>query len=413
VEVDHGSTIDLRFRASAAVRKVRPRRKSSQWEMASIAARELTVLHVAQPNIGGVPKFVCDLAADQTARGWHAFVAGPAYAPFVEAATAAGAVHIDWTAERAPGPAVVPEALKLARIIRRLDPDVVHLHSSKAGMAGRLAVRGSRPTVFQPHAWSFEAADGAIARAALLWERVAARWTHTLLCVSQAECQRGEAAGIHSDARIVVNGVDLQRFAAAGASERAEARRRLGFDGERLVVCVGRLIAQKGQDVLIDAWTSVAPAVPGSRLVLVGDGPARASFEQQAGPEIVFAGEREDVADWLAAADLVAFPSRWEGMSLAMLEAMACARSVVATDVDGAREALDGEAGAIVPPEDPDQLAAAIVARLRDPELAAREGAAGRRRVERNHDVRRATDAVAGIYAELVGQPATRVAVGA
>ena len=370
--------------------------------MSTAAKPELTVLHVSQPTIGGVPQFVCDLAADQAARDWRVVVAAPFFGPFAEAIVAAGGEHVHWTAERAPGPAVVPEARKLARIVARLDPDIVHLHSSKAGMVGRLAVRGRRPTVFQPHAWSFEATEGAVARIALGWERFAARWTHTLLCVSRAECERGEIAGVHSDARVVLNGVDLERFPAAGDEERTAARRRLGLDGDRLVVCVGRLITQKGQDVLIDAWSAIGAAAPGARLALVGDGPARAELEDRARNGVLFAGERDDVPDWLAAADVVVFPSRWEGMSLALLEAMARARSVVATDVDGAREALGDDAGAIVPVEDAAALAAAVVERIGDPERAAREGAAGRRRVEERHDVRNATEAVASVYGELL-----------
>jgi glycosyltransferase involved in cell wall biosynthesis len=299
------------------------------------------------------------------------------------------------------------------RIVDTLDPDVVHLHSSKAGLVGRLALRGRRPTVFQPHAWSFEAADGALARGAAVWERAAARWTDMLLCVSRAECDRGETTGIRCDKRVVVNGVDLDQFAAADEADRTAARRRLGIDGERLVVCVGRLIEQKGQDVLIEAWRSITAGPAHARLVLVGDGPDREELEARATGDVVFTGERDDVPDWLASADVVVFPSRWEGMSLAMLEAMATARSVVATDVDGAREALGDEAGAIVGVDDPEALARAIVARLSDPDRAAREGAAGRRRVEQRHDVRHATESIASIYGDLVERTATAVAVHA
>jgi glycosyltransferase involved in cell wall biosynthesis len=362
---------------------------------------ELTVLHVAQPNIGGVPQFVAELADDQTRRGWRVFVAGPAYAPFIAAVQGAGGEHIDWTAERAPGPAVVVEAQRLARIVSALEPDLVHLHSSKAGMAGRLAVRGRRPTIFQPHAWSFEAAKGTLARAATVWERLAARRTDVVLCVSEAERARGVVAGVRADMRVVVNGVDLDRWTAAGRAEREEVRTRLGLRDNPLVVCVGRLMVQKGQDILLDAWQSVATAIPAARLALVGDGPTRERLEAQAASDVLFAGDRTDVPDWLAAADVVAFPSRWEGMSLAMLEAMARSRSVVTTDVDGAREALDADAGAIVPVEDAEALGAAIVERLRNPELAAREGLAGRRHVEAHHDVRQTTEAIARVYAEL------------
>jgi glycosyltransferase involved in cell wall biosynthesis len=341
------------------------------------------------------------LASDQNARGWRVTVAGPPLESLVEAIQAGGAEHIGWSAERSPGPGVVPESRRLSRIVQRVDPDVVHLHSSKAGLAGRLAVRGRRPTVFQPHAWSFEAADGVLASGALFWERLAARWTDVLLCVSEAERERGGAVGINGNAQVVVNGIDLEIFTPAGPAERLEARRRLGLPDAPLAVCVGRLTFQKGQDVLLDAWSRVKASANDPELVFVGDGPERQALAERAGPGVVLVGEREDVPDWLAAADLVVFPSRWEGMSLAMLEAMARARCVVATSVDGAHEALGDDAGAIVPVNDPKALADAILERLANPDRADREGLAGRRRAERSHDLRQATEAVARIYTEL------------
>lgn len=80
-------------------------------------------------------------------------------------------------------------------MIGRLRPDVLHAHSAKAGLAGRLAVRGGVPTVFQPHAWSFDAVGGATAALALRWERFGARWADRVLCVSEAERRAGEAEG--------------------------------------------------------------------------------------------------------------------------------------------------------------------------------------------------------------------------
>src|SRR5205085_2680367 len=103
-----------------------------------------------------------------------------------------------------------------------------------------------------------------------------------------------------------------------------------------------------------------------------------------------------------AAADVVVAPSRWEGMALTVLEAMARGRSVVASDVPGVRESLHGEAGAVVPAEDAGALARAIGERLLDPDLAWTEGAAGRRLAERHHDLARTTEEVAKLSEELL-----------
>jgi glycosyltransferase involved in cell wall biosynthesis len=356
------------------------------------------ILHVAQPVEAGVPRVVVDLVADQVGRGWDVVVACPATGWLPTTAAAAGARLVPWEATRSPGPTTPLEARALAAVVRSVQPGVVHLHSAKAGLAGRLAVRGHRPTVFQPHAWSFEAADGPIGAASRVWERTASRWTHLVVAVSEAEAARGRAAGVDAPVLMARNGVDVRRLT---PRDRATARAALGLDDRPLAVCVGRLAEQKGQDVLVAAWPAVRAAVPGARLVLVGDGPARPAIEALAGEGVVVAGGSDDPATWYAAADVVAVPSRWEGMALVPLEAMASGRTVVGTDVDGMREALGDDAGAVVPVEDPDRLAAAITARLGNPSLAAREGAAGRARAVALFDVRVSAaavgDAVAGL----------------
>jgi glycosyltransferase involved in cell wall biosynthesis len=170
-----------------------------------------------------------------------------------------------------------------------------------------------------------------------------------------------------------------------------------------VVICVGRLSEQKGQDLLLDAWSIVLASRPDARLFLVGDGPDRAALEQRNLPGVHMIGQRDDVPTWLAATDLVAMPSRWEGCSLAMLEALARGRSIVASDVSGAREAISDDAGAVVPIGDVQALASAIGERLADPERTTREGLAGRRRAEDKHDLRKTAQQIAELYDEILG----------
>ena len=203
---------------------------------------------------------------------------------------------------------------------------------------------------------------------------------------------------------VIPNGVDLEAWPVAADEERAAARQRLDLGQDQIAVCVGRLSRQKGQDVLLEACPSVAARVAGARLVLVGGGPEKDHLRRLAGPGVDLTGARDDIGDWYAAADVVVSPSRWEGMSLVVVEAMARARSIVATDVPGAREALGTNAGEIVPVEDVRALAEALVERMLDTGLAAEEGQAGRRRVEQYHDLRATTGAVAGLYEELLAQ---------
>jgi glycosyltransferase involved in cell wall biosynthesis len=358
----------------------------------------MRVVHVSQPGDGGVARCVVDLAGDQVRRGYDVVVAGPR--ELETRVREAGAAHVLWEAGRNPGPAALAEARRLARVLATERPDVVHLHSSKAGLAGRLALRGRVTTLFQPHSWSFEAVREPLRRAAVLWERHAARWTDVLVCVSEGERARGEAEGIRANFRVVPNGVDLEAFSEASPAERSAARGRLGLDDAPLAVCVARLSRQKGQDVLLRAWPRVRERAEEARLVLVGDGPAAAELAGLVSAGVELVGARDDVADWLAAADVVVAPSRWEGMSLALLEAMARGRSIVATEVAGVREVLEKGAGAVVAVEDEPALAEAVAARLLAPALAAAEGAAARKQVERRHDLRTTLERMDDVYAE-------------
>lgn len=385
----------------------------------------LTILHASQPVEGGVARVVVDLVRGQRAAGHRVLVACPPGGRLGPEAAAAGAELLDWPAGRSPGPSTAGEALRLRRIVRAAAPDVLHLHSAKAGLAGRLAVHGTVPTVFQPHAWSFAAVEGRLAAAGVRWERFAARWAGALLCVSEQERADGVSAGVDAAWRVVPNGVDLVRHGPAGAAERRAARAALlpaapGLDPDApLAVCLGRLCRQKGQDVLLDAWPQVARAVPGAGLVLVGGGPDAAALAARARalPRVHLTGGVADPRPWLAAADLVVLPSRWEGMALAPLEAMAAARPVLLTDVPGARECLP--AGQVpVPAGDPAALAGRLAGSLADPAGCARYGELARAHVARRHDVRTVVAQVEAVYRALLpagsaGRSDSRVPQGA
>jgi glycosyltransferase involved in cell wall biosynthesis len=367
------------------------------------------VLHLTQPVDGGVARVVKDLTRAQLAAGLDVTVACPDSA-LAEELRSLGADVRRWEATRAPGPSLPGEVRRLARVVAQVRPELVHAHSAKAGLAGRLAVRGRIPTVFQPHAWSFEAVGGTTAALALRWERFGARWADRLVCVSEAERTTGVRAGIAGRWSVVPNGIDRERFRPASADTVRAALLPDADPAAPLVVCVGRLCRQKGQDVLLEAWEAVAGKVPGARLVLVGDGPDHAGLRSRATESVLFAGAVADVVPWYQAADLVVLPSRWEGMALAPLEALACGRPVVVTDVDGARESLPDALASrcLVPPEDPEALAGAVADLLLDPLLRASLGHQGRRYVLSTHDVRRTAEAVAGVYRELLGpQPST------
>src|SRR4051794_40307948 len=162
--------------------------------------RRLHVLHVSVPTTGGVATVATSYVRDQVERGWNVTVACPSDGDLGYSAREAGATVRWWEAGRGRGPghSTLGEAVRLKRIVAQTQPDVVHLHSSQAGLVGRLVLRDRVPTVFQPHAWSFLAARAGVQRASLRWERYAVRWASELVCVSETERQLAESLGIHA-----------------------------------------------------------------------------------------------------------------------------------------------------------------------------------------------------------------------
>ncbi|GGU15714.1 glycosyltransferase [Lentzea flava] len=342
----------------------------------------VAVLHVVQPTTGGAAAYVAAAAAEQRARSWRVAVAAPGTGWLAETLARHGVPLLPWAVTRDLGAATVREALQLARLVRAFRPDVVHLHCAKAGLTGRIALRGALPTLFQPHGWSWLAATGAQSHLALGWERFATRWTGTVVCVSDGEARLGRRSGIGGRFAVVRNGVDLTRFRLDGMSKE-HARAMVGVAPEvPLVVCVGRICRQKGQDLLLAEWRRVLALRPDAWLVLAGplDGTRPPGAR---GVHLV--GEVSDVRPWLYAADVVVQPSRWEGLPFSALEALACGRPVVASDVDGLAEVVRPGTGAAVATA---AIGHEILRLLADPARAEAEGRAGARLVRREFDVR-------------------------
>jgi glycosyltransferase involved in cell wall biosynthesis len=362
-----------------------------------------TVLHVTQPTDAGVANYVAGVCADQQARGWDVVVACPDRGRLPGELGTQGVRQVTWQADREPGANAVQEALRLSRLLDHIGPDVMHLHSSKAGLAGRLAARGRLPTMFQPHGWSWLAAPSSwLAQATVTWERLAGRWTSLYLCVGEGEAALARTQGLHGRYCVVRNGVDLKRFHPVSERDRRAARARLEVPPDApLAVCIGRVTRQKGQDVLLAAWHTVRARCPEARLAIVGGGDLLASLRRQAPPGVVFTGPVDDTQPWYAAADLVVLPSRWEGLPLTLLEALAIGRPVVGSDIPGIADALPAGTGALVPAGGVAALADAIAHRISQRDAARAEGAAGARYAVAEANVKRTHDVIASITARL------------
>jgi glycosyltransferase involved in cell wall biosynthesis len=364
--------------------------------------RPLSVLHAAQPTDAGVARYVAAVAADQLARGWRVTVACPGGGYLAATLAAHGIPRLHWSATRSPGMATVPETQRLRRLIGAVAPEVVHLHSAKAGLAGRLAIRGKVPTLFQPHGWSWLAARGGTARGALAWERLAARWTDLLVCVSEGEAAHARHRRVSARHVIIRNGVDLSHFAPVDERSRFAAREDLGVGHHvPLAVCLGRVTRQKGQDMLLAAWPRVRRQCPRAVLCIVGDGDLLPGLRGCALPGVHFMPPVTDPRPWYAAADVMVLPSRWEGLSLTLLEALASGCSVVVSDIPGLAEAVTDGVGARVPVGDANALAGALTRRLTQPGLRVGEGRKAAL-AARAFDVRHTYDQLAAATASLL-----------
>ncbi|WP_062209632.1 glycosyltransferase [Streptomyces sp. NBRC 109706] len=381
-------------------------------------ATSLRVVHLVQPVNGSIASAVADLVRAQIEAGLRVVVLCPSGGRLEREAARAGARVRLWLAERAAGGNLPWEVLCASRAIRRADPDVVHLHGDKAGLAGRLALRGRLPTVFQPHRWSFQAARGLSAQLARHWERRATAWTDRVLCLGDQQRGAAARAGLDVPTTVLRAAVDLARLPPAGQVARRQARAALASvhglpQRAPLVVCVGRLDERHGQDVLLRAWPRVAARVPGARLALVGEGPERAALRRAAGPDVLFTGRTEDILPWFAAADVVAAPTRWGGIGVAPLEAMAVGRPVVIGDVGGAADSLPPGMSrpCLVTPGDPVALAGALAELLVDPERRGALGERARAHMAAVGDIRHTAATCARVYREVLAGRAVEPAV--
>jgi glycosyltransferase involved in cell wall biosynthesis len=209
--------------------------------------------------------------------------------------------------------------------------------------------------------------------------------------------------------RFVPNGVDTERFRPLRLLSRVALRHDLGVGDRPLVVYAGRLVPEKGLDDMIAAWPRVERAHPGAELAVLGAGPCEAELRRRAPVAVKFLGDVADVAPYLLAADAFVLPSQTEGLSNALLEAMAAGLPIVATSVGGNADLIeDGVNGRLVPPRRSDALGDALAALLADAPLRRGLGARARRRVVDDYSLPATADRLFDLYRELVPAPRTR-----
>ena len=366
-------------------------------------------------NVGGPTPYLLFLSRALESRGYRSTV--------VKGQVAPGEAEMDDVIRRSGiqplemrgfSRAIVPVRdirvfVALYRLLRRVRPEIVHTHKSKAGVVGRIAawLAGVPLTLHTFHGLVFKGYFSAWKTSLiLLAERLLARRTDVLVAVS--ELQRGEllADRIAAPSRIctVPLGVDLEPFLNRQRGD-AGFREELGFGAStRLVGIVARLVPIKGVDVFLSAAGQVADALPDVRFVVIGDGELRAELESAAretilGNRVRFTGFRDDMARIYGSLDLSVLSSHHEGLPVALLESVACGCYVVATRVGGVPDLLRSERiGLMVAPGDARALAAGIQQVLRE---RRRISVDERRRVVESYGMERLAEDFSHLYRKL------------
>jgi glycosyltransferase involved in cell wall biosynthesis len=312
------------------------------------------------------------------------------------------------------------QLLRIRDDIRRNRYDVVHTHTSVAGAMGRVAAWSCRTPVrlHMLHAYAGHDAVPQPKRALFqMMERALGVFTTHYVAGSEfirdVGVQRrifapGDTTVIHYSSRM--------RVGDATAADRARLRAELGLPPEVLLTAlVGRIEDQKGVDSLISVVPRVVAEVPAAHVLVVGDGTRRPEMERLAAElgvadRVHFVGWRHDLTDVMRAIDVLALPSRWEAFGIVNLEAMAAAKPVVGFAVEGVPEVVvHGETGLLSAAGAVDDLARDLVRVLDDPELAARLGAAGRRRFEEHYVPEQMMRAHVELYEELLARRRDRI----
>jgi glycosyltransferase involved in cell wall biosynthesis len=307
----------------------------------------------------------------------------------------------------------------LTRLFRARRPDIVHTHSSKAGVLGRLAARRAGvPIILHTiHGPSFGPFQGALANALFTAaERCAARCTTHFVVVANAMRDQFLAAGIGRPDQFtrILSGFPFEPF--LRAHNDAALRQRLGLAMDDFVVGkIARLFELKGHDDLIDAAPELIRRCPRMKFLLVGGGPCQARIQSRVRalglqPHFIFTGlvPPTEIPALVGVMDALVHLSSREGIARALPQALAASRPVVAYDLDGAREVcLDNETGFLIPSGNRQRLIERLIQLASDPALRERLGRRGQRLVQEWFPVQRMVDDLHALYLRLAGLHAT------
>jgi glycosyltransferase involved in cell wall biosynthesis len=385
----------------------------------------LRVLHVVgNSRFGGAGWIILGLGRIARAQGWQVDVltTDPVFQRFVRE-QGLGLVNLDVIRREIRPAWDFAGLLRLRDFLRRENYGIVHTHTSKGGFVGRLAASLAKVPVIVHTVHGFAFHERSSPSALMIYcalERIATRWCDRIVSVSEFHRHWALELGICKPREILAipNGVaDSRRIPPPPAGD---LRRSLGaHEGDILILSMCRLAADKGLGYLIAAAARLAGEQRRYRIVIAGEGPELTRLQRQArdlkvAHMVAFLGFREDIDALLAACDMVVLPSLREGLSIALLEAMAAGKPIVATDIASHREVVSqADIARIVPVGDSNALAEAILGLAGDQAMMLRLGIAARGVFERHYTEERMLDAYRRLYFELLEQKCPEYAVPA
>jgi glycosyltransferase involved in cell wall biosynthesis len=376
----------------------------------------MRLLHVLEATLGGTRRHVIDLLNElernPSASGWSlalAYSCVRADVVFFESLDSLRALGIDLF-EIPMVRSISPKAdlacvIALASLIRQWKPDVVHMHSSKAGILGRVAARASFPmpkTVYTPHAPAF-----LFNRLYWIPEAICRPLTDAMIATSGSDARELSSAGVISKKRLhtIIHGIPPPRHT---PGDPVRIRQRHGIPASALLVTsVGRLSAQKDPLAFVDIAARTCRLSPDVHFCWVGEGEMLAQAVEQAqtlgiAGKVSFVGFSPQVPEYLAASDIFVLTSRYESFGYVTAEAMAAGKPVVATSVAGTADLVaHGVTGFLVPLDQPQRFAEKIQTLAADAGLRREMGAAGRHRAELLFTSKRMADQHVALYREL------------
>ncbi len=381
------------------------------------SGQEFNVMQVVRNlEIGGGQEVVRTLALNLTELGAETIVCAFEDGPLREQITQEG-IQVILLPERTVSILAFPSFLRelkaiqsaLRNVIDEYNINVIQTHLLRILNIPVMFLMRYKPNLLVY--WTFQNARFSLREDHLSskkWLLKPKRWVYRLLYLKAAERISGyiavsrevkqalvtEIGSIGDKVTVIFNSVDIRRY--HPDADKKVIREQLGFDKQaRIISVVATFKEQKGHRFLIDAASELVKRYPDLLILFIGDGGLRGDLKRQTEEQklvnhIQFLGTRQDIPDLLAASDLFVLPSLWEGLPMALVEAMASGLPIVATDVSGSRQAIQsGETGILVPPGDADELVEAITNLLTNPDIGTKMGVAARLSAEQEFSSRK------------------------